>query len=65
VHYTFHFRYADGTRCNPLGTTAYAWTTRASSCRSRPCARSPTPASRMCGCACGGARSRFAVLSVE
>jgi hypothetical protein len=26
VHNTFHFRHADGTRCIPLGTTAYAWT---------------------------------------
>ena len=26
VHNTFHFRHADGTRCLPLGTTAYAWT---------------------------------------
>jgi len=26
VHNTFHFRHADGTRCVPLGTTAYAWT---------------------------------------
>jgi hypothetical protein len=26
VHDTFHFRHADGTRCIPLGTTAYAWT---------------------------------------
>jgi hypothetical protein len=26
VHDTFHFRHADGTRCLPLGTTAYAWT---------------------------------------
>src|SRR4029453_9463867 len=26
VHNTFHFQHADGTRCIPLGTTAYAWT---------------------------------------
>jgi hypothetical protein len=26
VYNTFHFRHADGTRCIPLGTTAYAWT---------------------------------------
>ena len=26
VHNTFHFRHSDGTRCIPLGTTAYAWT---------------------------------------
>jgi hypothetical protein len=26
VHDRFHFRHADGTRCLPLGTTAYAWT---------------------------------------
>jgi hypothetical protein len=26
VHNTFHFRYADGTRYLPIGTTAYAWT---------------------------------------
>jgi hypothetical protein len=26
VHNRFHFRHADGTRCIPLGTTAYAWT---------------------------------------
>jgi hypothetical protein len=52
VHNRFHFRHADGTRCIPLGTTAYAWTHQGASSRSRRCARWPVGLHEAAHCAC-------------
>jgi hypothetical protein len=51
VHETFHFRHADGTRCLPLGTTAYAWTHQGDELEEqtlRTLAQSPFTKLRMC-----------------
>lgn len=48
---TFHFRYADGTRYVPVGTTAYAWTSQPAALEERTLrtlAESPFNKVRMC-----------------
>ncbi|MBZ3900215.1 DUF5605 domain-containing protein [Streptomyces griseiscabiei] len=51
VHETFHFRHADGTRYQPVGTTAYAWTHQGEELEEqtlRTLAESPFNKIRMC-----------------
>ncbi|AXG77687.1 DUF5605 domain-containing protein [Streptomyces paludis] len=51
VHDTFHFRHADGTRHQPIGTTAYAWTHQGEELEKRTLAtlaESPFNKLRMC-----------------